>query len=527
MTNRSFAAGGSSGCRQSRQSQVYASANYEKTEFHDKMLLTKPHRKEKGLLMENIIHQIVMGTVAKVLENYEVNGLERLDKMSDTLKVLSDSMALQLLTAFIESSDKSICESKSERKEDGISIHERNVPRTILTSLGWLTYNRSYFKTPVGMSYMLDDMLGVSPYERIDAGVSAKLVNNAALHSYGRSASIVCGDKISRQSAWNKAMNTGEVAYTPEQSEDTPEILHIFADEDHVSLQEGGSTIVPLVTVCGGKHSVSRGRNKLIEPFHIHGYGMDKETLWNYVYALCAVKYDMSRVKCVHIYGDGASWIKGGHSVFSNSIFMLDVFHYKKRMRSLFSGELGSRFAPSAHGAISRNDKNAFESSVHLLKTGVLEKMHEGKARNRRPESIDKHSGYILNNWDSIQNTKLPGAIGSCTEAMVSHVLSERLSRNPMGWSKKGLSKMAMFRVFAINGGKVEPIDTLSWKHSDKRNRVAGHIEKYEKIVKLQHDEIFKGAKNRTLFETDSKISGKTTGTKVVLDALGKLRDVS
>jgi len=477
--------------------------------------------------MEKIIHQIVSETVVKYLEYYETTGIVSLDKMSEALKELSDEMALQMLSAFIESADRSICESKSERKNDGITVHERNVPRTVFTSLGSFTYPRSYFKTPVGMSYMLDEMLSVSPYERIDAGVSAKLVNAAALHSYGRSASIVCGDKISRQSAWNKAMNTGEVAYIPEQSQETPETLHIFADEDHVSLQHGNNTIVPLVTVCAGKRAVSKGRNELIEPFHVHGYGLDKETLWNYVYALCAVKYDMSKIEKVHIYGDGASWIKSGTETFSNAIYLLDAFHYRKRMRSLFSGELSSRFALSTYDAIARNDIASFESKVMSLKSLILEKMPDSKARERKLKSIVENSGYILNHWEAIQNTKISGVIGSCTEAMVSHVLSERLSRNPMGWSKRGLSKMAMFRVFVINGGKIEAIDTLSWKYSDKRERVASQVEKYDKIVKLQHDEIFKDAKNWTLFNYDNKISGKTTGSKVALDALGKLRNVS
>jgi phosphoketolase len=96
-----------------------------------------------------------------------------------------------------------------------------------------------------------------------------------------------------------------------------------------------------------------------------------------------------------------------------------------------------------------------------------------------------------------------------------------------MGWSKKGLSKLAMVRVYVLNGGEVTPADTISWKHSDRRNRVADKIEKYDNIVKLQHEEIFKDVKSWRWFERDNMISGKTTGTKVVLDALGKLRDVS
>ena len=43
--------------------------------------------------------------------------------------------------------------------------------------------------------------------------------------------------------------------------------------------------------------------------------------------------------------------------------------------------------------------------------------------------------------------------IGSSTESHVSHVLSERMSSRPMGWSKVGMSKMAELRAYYYNGG--------------------------------------------------------------------------
>jgi len=479
------------------------------------------------LLMENIIQQIVAETAINFLNYFEVNGLGSLDKMADDLKLISDDMTVRTLAAFIESADKAICDAKKERKQDRVTVHQRNVERTLFTALGSFTYNRTYFDTDFGKVYLIDDILGVNPYERIDAGVSARLVNAAALHPYGRSADIVAGGNVSRQSAWNKAMNTGEVAYIPERVDITPKALHIFADEDHVPLQDGSNTIVPLITVCAGKQPVSKGRNELIEPFHVQGYGMDKETLWGYVYALCAEKFDMDLIGNVFIYGDGAAWIRGGLDVFPDAVHSLDTFHFRKRMRSVFSGEIGSKYALKAYAAISNDDKVSFEATAKAMSIALLDTMPEGSAKERKAKGISDNIVYLLNNWDAIQNSRLPGIIGSCTEAMVSHVLSERLSRNPMGWSKKGLSKMAMIRVLALNGGVVTPADTVSWKHSDRRNRIVDKIEKYDNIVKLQHENIFKDAKNWRWFERDIKISGKVSGTKVVLDALGKLRNVS
>ena len=141
-------------------------------------------------------------------------------------------------------------------------------------------------------------------------------------------------------------------------------------------------------------------------------------------------------------------------------------------------------------------------------------------------KTVKENAGYILNHWEAIQKMRGPGSIGSCTEAMVSHVLSARLSRNPMGWSEASLSKMSMIRVFVVNGGKVEAADTLAWKRSPEKN-AAAHCEKYEALVKKQQDEVLKGAKDWKWFETEDLISGKTTGTKVALDALSLARKVS
>ena len=45
--------------------------------------------------------------------------------------------------------------------------------------------------------------------------------------------------------------------------------------------------------------------------------------------------------------------------------------------------------------------------------------------------------------------------------------------------------------------------------------------------MKKQRDEVLKGAKNWKWFETERQVSGKATGAKAALDALGITRKVS
>ena len=480
-----------------------------------------------SLLMKSIIQQILINAAEKYIKYFEDNNFAEISTVAEEFKIISNDMAKEVLVAFISSSDNAIREAKEERKADGITIHESNVERTLFTALGPITFARTYFDLPVGRTYLLDSLIGVEPYDRIDAGVSANLVNTAAIHSYGRSADIITGCQISRQSVRNKIMNTGEMLHVPDNAVNTPEVLHIFADEDHINLQDGTNTILPLVTICEGKRVVSKGRNALIDPVHIHGYGIDSQKLWEYVYALCAEKYDMELVKEIYIYGDGASWIKKAFDIFTKAIYVLDEFHFKKRTRSLFSGDICTGYGLVARSAIMKDDKRLFGKIIANMINEIDEKIPESISKKNKLKKIREHKKFILKHWKAIQNAELPETIGSCTEAMVSHVLSERFSRNPMGWSKAGLSKMAMIRMFVLNGGKIAPVDTSKWKRSDKRVSKINEFKKYKEIVNKQHEEIFRDVKSWRWFEVDNLISGKVTGTSVALDALGKTRNIA
>ena len=70
-------------------------------------------------------------------------------------------------------------------------------------------------------------------------------------------------------------------------------------------------------------------------------------------------------------------------------------------------------------------------------------------------EALSQIVNSFRKNWDSIVERLNGGHFGSCTEPLISHILSERLSRNPLAWSRGGgLGKPAMLRIFTENGGK-------------------------------------------------------------------------
>jgi len=478
--------------------------------------------------MEQIVQQIAVDFVKRMMEYYSKRGLYELGAMAEDILEMAKEVSREMLSAFIADADMALVALRNERKGDGVTVHERGVPRTLHTALGDFTYGRTYFKTREGMAYILDGLLGVDAYERVDAHVSARLTNLAGRSSFARSAAVVTGGALSRQTAWKKAMESGEVAALPPRVKETPGRIHIFADEDHAHLQDGHGTILPIVTVCSGKRRVCEGRNELIDRTHFNGYGLDPETFWEYVYAVCEAKYDMDKVEEIFLYGDGAKWIETSSICFPYAIRVLDAYHFMKRMKTLTAGNVCGEFAVSLHSAVSRGDKDGFDAVCAHMADAIGNAMAPGKERDKKLRGISDAANYLLSRWDAVMNMDREGSIGSCTEAMVSHVFSERFSRSPMGWSKSGIAKIAQIRVYQENGGEVLPSDIGAGKKSnDGRRTVSPFIRKYEDLVKRQQEEVFAGAKDWRIFENEHIEWAAPSGTKVALEALAHMRNIA
>jgi hypothetical protein len=489
-----------------------------------KNIIWKPSK--GGLLMEQIVQQMAIDFAKGFISHFLEKGIYELGAMTEDADEMAKAFSAKLLILVIEETDNALVLEKAERKVDGIAIHERDVERTQYTALGYLTFKRTYFDVPDGRAYILDELMNVLPYERVDTHVCASLVNTSGIISFGKSADIVTGGEVSRQTAWRKAMEIGEVASLPKRIEDTPERIHIFADEDHAHLQDGKNDILPLITICSGKKHVSKDRYELTDRVHINGYGLTPLQHWEYAYAVCEAMFDMKKVKEVYIYGDDAPWIAKSDECFPYAIHILDAQHYRQYMTGILAGEICSPFALRLYGAVKYDNKEVFVRLIDEIVSAVMSGMQEGKQRENKLEAIRKKSAYIISNWDAVQNMKREGSIGSCTEAMVSHVFSERFSRNPMGWSKAGLSKMSMLRVFIKNGDKITPLDIGADKlSSGERRIVIARVKKYESLVKEQQAKVFEGFLDWRCFDRERVTDIAPSGTKVLLDSLGRRRN--
>ena len=404
--------------------------------------------------MEKIIHH-VEAYLDKVF-TVHAYGITDLDATASELKKDSDELSRNILQVLIEEMNESFRKDKVSRKEMGLVIKEKDRPRCILTELGELSFSRDYYFNKNTESYEtpLDQMINVQARSRIGDTISAKLVTKATSESYARSSQDVTGGLVSRQSVRNHILKAPELEKQPEGKEKKQRrILDVYADEDHVHLQKPGkekgkkNRSVPLVTVTEGTVKIGKDRNATLNPMHFVDEKMDSKELWASVEGYIDKVYDLETLEAVRIHGDGGAWIKKGLENLANVEHVLDGYHLQKYLRSVSNRFPKQSVRYRINEAIARNDRDKVEAIIaDLTKECKSEKDFE---------KVSELHTYLFSNWEAAVNRFREDMNGSCTEGQVSHVLSERFSRNPMGWSEEGLGKLSKLRVFCKNGGKI------------------------------------------------------------------------
>lgn len=406
--------------------------------------------------MERIIH-LTETFLEKIFTEHAYN-ITDLDATASALKKDSDKLSREILQVLIDEMNVSLRKDKGTRKELGLVIKEKNRPRNVLTELGEIKFNRDYYFNNHTEEYEtpIDLMMSIEQRARIGGAISAKLATKATVESYERSTQDVTGGMVSRQSVRNHILKAPELEKEQVSLEKRKvEILDVYADEDHVHLQKPGkekgkkSKLVPLVTVTEGKVKVGKNRYATVNPMHFVDEKMDTDSLWESVEGYILKTYDTDCLKEIRLHGDGAKWISKGLENFPNVVRVLDGFHLQEHLKSLSRKFPKQQVQGRINEALAENNRDKVEA--------ILSSLIRFCKDEKDFEKVQDTQTYLFSNWEAVVNRFKEEISGSCTEGLISHVLSERFSRNPMGWSEEGVGKLSKIRIFCKNGGKVEP----------------------------------------------------------------------
>jgi len=401
--------------------------------------------------LNQIILQIARKMVVQIEEKIIEKELNIEESMPELVKI-TQGAALEMYHELIEQADAAIKAAKQDRKQEGLVVERNQDPRTVITSIGDLTFGRTYYwNNGKGCyEYPVDRLLGIERYERIEPGLTKGLVSCARTRSYRDSSQRKCKGSVSAQTVMNKIRKVEPVIRKCEEKRKVP-YLHIDADEDHVALQRSKyrkSTEVPLVSIYEGTEAVGK-RKRCKEVFHISEYGKSTEELWEEVLERIEQKYDLEDTK-IYVHGDGARWIKEALDWLPKSRFVLDPYHKNKYVTEVVAGcdaEERQMLRTAIQNALENENTAYFTKAIQY----ALEKHPE------REEAIINAATYLLNQMEgvSIRKQDPEACNGGASEPHVSHILSDRLSSRPKGWSKETLK---YFAPILANGSEVQLI---------------------------------------------------------------------
>lgn len=426
----------------------------------------------------------LLDTLLTSVFNAEQNFFENPKAFSDleaSVKSSTEAFAAGFLGAILSEMDQSI--RKCVWRADRYTIH-RNDTRTLVSSVGDISFECTYYKSKTEEScfaHLLEDLIGLEKNERFTEMAEAAMLCEALKTSYAEAAKALPSKQgITKTTVMNKVHSIAEEI--PDTIYETPKsvpYLHIECDEDHVAEQHGrygenknSSFVSKLIYIYEYRQENPNveGRYELVNKYYFSGLypGEDgNKRLWTKVNAFIERNYDENALKRVFISGDGAQWIKAGINYVYKSVFCADKYHLMKYVNSAAAQMLDEKDDVKNNlwhlmYSKQRNARKKFD-------TYTTEMMCSAK----NPEKVEDLRKYVLGNWAAVRRTLRNKLVNGCSaESHVSHVLSDRLSSRPMGWSQTGADRMSKLRCYDKNNGRAEIIQLVKYSR-EQRNLAA------------------------------------------------------
>ena len=401
-------------------------------------------------------------------------------------------LGCKIIAEMFEKLDELIFESLERKKK--YNVERKDMQKELVDVMGTISFKRRGYvsKKDGKYVYLLDQILGLDDNQKISLAAAAKLLEEAAETSYEKAGKNVnLTDQVSKETVKNLVhgvvVDIPVKELAPEEKKKVKD-LHIVADEDHVSAQfwkERGdlektasgqkkNTIQDKIIVLyeGVKDTApvwsSKHRYTLVGKRTFCGLYKGTENnyqLWQEVQDYISANYDPDVLERVYVAGDGAAWIRTGAEMLLHGRFVLDKFHMMKYI---------NQAVPHLEADDAIDMKNYIWECIDFddkdgLKEAFKDILGKTDPNSNKYKDVTESKAYFMNNWDGVEiYAREHGRVWRCcAEGQVSHVLSERLSSRPMGWSEHGCDNISKLRAFKRNGGKV--IDLLRYQKKYKK----------------------------------------------------------
>ena len=437
-------------------------------------------------LLEALVNELIAAE-----ENFFENPKDFFS-LETSVKSSTDAFAAGILSSILDSMNQQIYE---DRWRVGKYRVQRNDRRAMITSVGDVSFTSTYYescKNKGEYHYLLEEILGIEAHERFSEAAEVAILTEAIKSSYAQAARVLPSKQgITKTTVMNKVHRIAEeIPYEVPEKKKQCKYLFIEADEDHVSEQHGrwgkkeenGSFQSRLAYVYEYKQEnpQCRGRKELVNTFYFGGvYAGSKgtEQFWENVGNFIYDCYEESYLEQIYVSGDGASWIKSG-AKYLNAAFSVDKFHLMKYINAASNQMLDESKEVKAeiYRLLYKRKKKEFGEYTERM-----------KSVSNNAEPIEALQSFVMGNWAAVMRTFHDKKVSGCSaEGHVSHILSERLSSRPMGWSKTGADRMSKLRCYEKNYGRGKIIELVRYSREERKMKRTGTDDVEPKQLQLQ-----------------------------------------
>ena len=321
--------------------------------------------------------------------------------------------------------------------------------RTLATEIGDVSFSIRRYRDRYGCDvYLLADALDIPYGCRVSPGAAEFLVQAASQVSYAKAAGLLArrGSSVKATTVMRCLREAGALCAEEDgaaalslyrdgvlpDAECAREELCIEADGTYFRAQglppgSPGRLEVKAMVAYEGKE-LRGGKVRRRGCVH-HALVGAPEELWSEGVAATGRKYDLSKIRSVHLGADGERWCRdaGRYLPRAEVTFHLDPFHVS---RAVLSCVPDKRLAWSIVDVVNDGDKR---EAVSLIKAAL----DLGLAREKQARAV---VSYLEGNIDAVA---IPGPSLGTMESENQHLYGVRMDSFPCAWSIRGASDMA------------------------------------------------------------------------------------
>ena len=428
-------------------------------------------------VLKNEIKNVINDKIDTFVDNIAdiFNSNNSVDKYSNiciTTDKTTKEIILNVIKNLIENMDNHFKYSNLRRKNYVIS--KSNVPRTITTIFGDLTFYRTYYqsKSDNSLHFLLDESLELKKYDKYDHLVKALAIDNSFSTNQKKAGEIIgkqitpliqLFDKnalktIPRQSInnWINEWNVPDFNY-PERV--TPKSLFIMVDEKFLGCQDLDNDIMVKTFVSfEGVKTISKSRRKLLNRLVFSTYSKKAWVEYaNWIYKI----YDSEKIETIYLMSDGGTWIKSGINELRtnpNQVIkrLLCEFHLKQAINRMTSDK---DFRKIINISFKEDTRKNFISLVNNLLTITPNKK----------DIIEKNINYITNNYKAMKDM-VDFEIGSSMESHISHCIASYFASRPKGYSSLKINKYLKINDYNNNNINILNLYLKSYNKDENIN---------------------------------------------------------